>query len=421
MKLRSVQTLLFSSFVGIVILSLAIFVVLASPRIYETAIVQISNDLYKQALLASSDYATALQKGMDRNTLEQMARQTAKLSGSRVTLIEKRGKVLADSDVPIEKLNSLENHLDRPEIIDAQKYGRGKAVRYSATLGKNLIYIALPLKDSRHQIIGFLRFSITPVYASDLTAKINRSGLASLIIAILFAVILSVFLAHAYSLPIMRLSGVAKKISQGDFPQTILRKSRFEIRKLEEAVEAMSQRLAESFSSLTAERSQIAAILSSMSEGVLAVDQNGRLIMANPAIERTFSVVEPEILGKTVRASLRNNEISELIEESLEENKLLKTDINMVTPIEASFVAHASPIVGQKGKILGVVCVLHDVTEIKKLENYRSEFVANVSHELKTPLTVIHSYVETLLGGAIDDKEHNREFLAKIDSIFFFV
>jgi len=415
MKLKSVQTLLFASFIGIAILSLAVFVILVNPRIQETAMNQIGTDLYKQALLSSDEFSVALQRGADRFALERLAGRTAKLSGSRVTVIDNKGKVLADSDVPLAKLSGLGNHLTRPEIKDAQKYGSGKAIHYSTTLGKKLIYVAIPLKGENKQLIGFLRLSVSPVYASSLTSKIVRSGFAALIIAIMIAVLFSVILAHSYSLPIMRLSGVAKKISQGQFPQTIIQKSRFEIRKLEEAVEQMSQRLAEMFRELSAERGQIEAILASMTEGVLAVDQSGRVMLANPAIERMFSVVEPEIQGKTVRAGLRNNEISDLMEEAAQKNKLITREINIVTPIEGSFDAHASPIIGTNGKILGVVCVLHDTTEIKKLENYRSEFVANVSHELKTPLTAIRSYVETLLNGAIDDKEHNRDFLGKID------
>jgi two-component system phosphate regulon sensor histidine kinase PhoR len=415
MRLKSIQSVLFISFIGIAVLSLLLFALLANPRINDAAINQISSDLYKQALLSSADYSDALQKQLSPSAIEAMAKKTASLSGNRVTVISREGMIFGDSEVPFARLNKLENHLDRPEIQQAMKSGQGKAVRYSATLGKSLIYVAVALKTPDKKLLGFLRFAVPPVYAANLTAKINRSGLAALVSAIIVAVLLSMLLARYFSQPIVRLARVARKISQGDFPQTIMLKSRFEIRKLEEAVEMMSQRLAEMFAALAAERGQVSAILASMTEGVLAVDKNNEIILVNPIMERMFGVIEPEILGKTVRMSIRNNEIADLIEEASQKSEILEKEISIITPIDRSFMAHASPLVGADRKMAGVVCVLHDITEIKKLENYRSEFVANVSHELKTPLTAIRGYVETLLGGAIEDQEHNRDFLSKID------
>jgi len=161
---------------------------------------------------------------------------------------------------------------------------------------------------------------------------------------------------------------------------------------------------------IEAQRGLAGAVLKSMTEGVLAVDEQRQITLANLAIENLFSVTEPEILGKTVRLGIRNNEIADLVEEVLRSGRAIEREIDIIVPIEKSFVALASPI--REG---GAVCVLHDITELKKLEKYRSEFVANISHELKTPLTAIRNYVETLLGGALEDKEHNREFLDKID------
>ncbi|HTY12764.1 MAG TPA: ATP-binding protein, partial [Candidatus Omnitrophota bacterium] len=113
--------------------------------------------------------------------------------------------------------------------------------------------------------------------------------------------------------------------------------------------------------------------------------------------------------------AIKNNEISDLIDASLRSGDKVEREIDIITPISGSFIAIASPIRDESGRVLGAVCVLHDTTETKKLMQYRSEFVANVSHELKTPLTAIRNYVETLLGGAIDDRENNRDFLGKID------
>jgi two-component system phosphate regulon sensor histidine kinase PhoR len=152
-----------------------------------------------------------------------------------------------------------------------------------------------------------------------------------------------------------------------------------------------------------------------MSEGVIAIDKEGRIILANPIVEQIFNVLEPQILDKTVREAVFNNELADLFDEILQSQKFVSKEMEIVTPVSRSFMVQGDIVRSEEGEVLGAVCVLYDITEIRKLENYRSEFVANVSHELKTPLTAIRSFVETLLGGAIDDKEHNVEFLQKIE------
>ena len=296
---KTFQSALFASFIGLILLCLFIFTVLAIPRIKTATVNQISSELFKQTLLVSAGLSEN-----DSLTIQNKVLEIAKLSGSRVTVIAKDGKVLGDSATTFAELGTLENHLDRPEIIEAQKQGKGKAVRYSATLGKDLIYVAVPLQGE----VGYVRFAIPATYATELVIKIHKSIAAALAVVILVAVVLSMLFSRSFAHPIIRLSGISGRITRGEFPVKIVPRSKFEIGKLEAAIEDISERLAESFKKLSKEQ--------------------GRL---------------------------------------------------------------------------------------EKLGSYRSEFVANVSHELKTPLTAIRSYVETLIEGAIDDKEHNRDFLNKID------
>jgi two-component system phosphate regulon sensor histidine kinase PhoR len=261
----------------------------------------------------------------------------------------------------------------------------------------------------------FLRFSIAQTLPSGMSVTIYRSMSAALALTIAIAIIFSLVIVRSFSGPIERLAEITRKIAKGQFPQHIMRRSRFEVGDLEKNIEDMSMKLHEMFTGLSAERKRISAILSSMSEGVFAVDRWGRVILANPAIERTFGIIEFDILGKTVREAILNNEIADIVEDARRGLKGIVKEISISVPIGRSFIAEAAPIKDENGVFQGVVCVLRDMTDIRKLEGYRSEFVANVSHELKTPLTAIKSYVETLLGGAIDDKEHNREFLQKIE------
>jgi two-component system phosphate regulon sensor histidine kinase PhoR len=187
------------------------------------------------------------------------------------------------------------------------------------------------------------------------------------------------------------------------------------IETLEKEAQKAKQEVFESLSLLEKQRGLADIILKSMSEGVIAVDKNGRVILANPVVEHIFNVLEPQILGKTIREAVFNNELADLFGEILHNQKMISKEMEIVTPVNRTFMAQGDIVRTEENTVLGAVCVLYDITEIRKLENYRSEFVANVSHELKTPLTAIRSFVETLLGGAIDDKEHNVEFLQKIE------
>lgn len=151
-----------------------------------------------------------------------------------------------------------------------------------------------------------------------------------------------------------------------------------------------------------------------MREGVIAINEKRKIILINSTVEKIFNIKETEVLNLTIREAIRNNSIAGLAEKTLDEGKGQEEEINIFMPAEYSFMAHSSPILGLNNIVLGAVCVLYDITNIKKLENLRSEFIANVSHELKTPLTAILSSTETLLDGAVNDKEHNFGFLDKI-------
>ena len=412
---QSIKFVLFSAFLAIAVLGLVVFTLLATPRVKKAAVNQISSELTKQMMLVRGGFADLLKESRGVSDIQARAVSASGLSKSRVTVISKDGIVLGDSATPLASLRELENHGTRPEVVRAAAAGFGRSTRYSTTTGKELIYVAVPLTGNDGQLAGFLRFSVPTTYASELAGKIQKSVAAGLFFAAALAVVLSMLFSLTFARPLVRLSDITRKIAEGEFPQSIVRKSRFEIGELERNIEEMSKRLSETFNGLSEERNRAFAIVSSMAEGVLALDGGGRVVLANPVIEKLFNVMEPEIIGKTYREVVRNNEISDLLERTMREKKKVEKQIQVVTPIEAVFEAYAAPVEGDRGELLGAVCVLHDITELKKLERHRSEFIANVSHELKTPLTSIRSLVETLIGGAIDEKKRAAEFLGKIN------
>jgi two-component system phosphate regulon sensor histidine kinase PhoR len=207
----------------------------------------------------------------------------------------------------------------------------------------------------------------------------------------------------------------SKKISEGKFPQTIMRKSWFEMGALESSIEAMSREIFDLFNNVIREQGSSNAVFSGLKEGVIVLGSDGRIAAANPAVEKIFGIRSGEICKKTVLEALRNNEISAIVERSVSQGKEIEEEISIVAPVGASFSVYAGPIRDKEGNVIGGICVLHDITKLKKLENYRSEFVANVSHELKTPLTAIKNYSETLINGGLEDRENSKAFLLKIE------
>lgn len=412
---KSIRPVIFLVLTGIVLFSFLLLSLIALPSIKNLAVSQIKEQLLIQAKMSAEDFSGLMLSGAGGPFLQAKTVEIAKNTGSRVTLINKNGVVLADSDEPLSKIKSMENHITRPEVVQAAIGQYGTSIRYSETTRRDQIYLAIALREKNGRVLGYLRMSDPSEYIPKITIKFYRSLAAALLLALAVCVILSYFISLLFTKPLKRLVETSEKISEGNFPATIIKKSWFEIGALERAVEKMSLRLSELFNNIIKQQRSSGAVFSGMKEGVIVLDNEGKILSANPAVEKIFGVAGEEISGRTVLEALRNNEIAGVTNRSLKLEKEIEEEIDIMTPVEASFSVYAGPIRDKDGNILGGICVLHDITKLKKLEKYRSEFVANISHELKTPLTAIKNYAETLLNSAPDDKEKSRNFLLKIE------
>ncbi len=414
---KSLRSVLFLSFTGLVITSLGVFLAVSMPSIRGTIIDQVGKDSLDRARSAARAFSSDIISGIAKNDLQNKAEEAGRTSGKRVTVIASDGIVMADSQVAVKDVAKLDNHFNRPEVSGAREKGYGISVRYSATAKKDMIYAAVPLKDSSGRTIGFLRFSAPLLYAGEIYSSLySATGLAFLA-ALIAAVVLSLILSAWFFKPLDRLSRLSSDMVRGILPRHNLHKPAFEFGEIERSVERISDRLADYFEKLSGEKGKLSGVLANMTEGVLAVDIHGKIMLANPKIYEIFGIRrQDDLAGKTPRTALRNNEIADMTEKVLSDPSVtIDAEVGMFSSEPLFFSVHAGALNNDKGELLGVVCVLHDLTKIKKLEKYRSEFIANVSHELKTPLTVIRNYVETLLNGAIDDKANNRDFLLKIE------
>ena len=235
------------------------------------------------------------------------------------------------------------------------------------------------------------------------------------LLALLVAGGIGFLIARMITKPLREMAGLAKNIARGDFKRQIKVRSKDEIGELANTFNQMAEELKIKIQTITEDRNEIRAILTSVIEGVLAIDKNERVILFNSALEEMFKVIKDKVIGKFFWEVIRNNELSVLLKEAMNKRKLETRELTLFLPEERIFQVHALPIKGEEG-ISGVVAVLHDITELKKLERMRIEFVANVSHELRTPLTSIRGFVETLKGGAIREPENSQRFLDIIES-----
>jgi len=329
---------------------------------------------------------------------------------TRITIIDLKGKVLADSR---KDPSVMENHLYRPEVQEVLKGKLGKEIRYSSTLDMNMKYIALPIKREDGEVIGVIRASLTLNKLKELYHGIWTVLLKSSFFAIVVAILLSLKLTNQITDPIREITSAAQKIANGYLDHKLVIRTKDEIGQLALMFNYMVDRVKDKMQEISGEKNKVEAIVTSIGDAVIAVNKERRIILFNLAAERIFGIKEDLVLDKSVIQITKNYKLDELVELSLEKNEIVTEELEMLVPEQRVFRVQIAPIEGIKESTVGVVAVLRDITDIRRLEEMRKEFVGNVSHELKTPLTSIKGYVETLLDSE-PDKQVTRSFLSII-------
>jgi two-component system phosphate regulon sensor histidine kinase PhoR len=329
---------------------------------------------------------------------------------TRITIIDLKGKVLADSR---KDPSVMENHLYRPEVQEVLKGKLGKEIRYSSTLDMNMKYIALPIKREDGEVIGVIRASLTLNKLKELYHGIWTVLLKSSFFAIVVAILLSLKLTNQITDPIREITSAAQKIANGYLDHKLVIRTKDEIGQLALMFNYMVDRVKDKMQEISGEKNKVEAIVTSIGDAVIAVNKERRIILFNLAAERIFGIKENLVLDKSVIQITKNYKLDELVELSLEKNEIVTEELEMLVPEQRVFRVQIAPIEGIKESTVGVVAVLRDITDIRRLEEMRKEFVGNVSHELKTPLTSIKGYVETLLDSE-PDKQVTRSFLSII-------
>jgi len=406
---------LVSSYFFLILASLGVIAFSLDKNLQQKTLQEVKQSLIHQAYLVENRISVLSGPLNNSVFLDALSKELARKIGTRITVIGLDGKVLADSEVPEEDLSGLENHLyNRPEISQALDGKLGQEIRYSSTLRIDMLYLALPIKE-KGRISGILRLALPLTSVEQIHLVTRKAIFSGLVIALALAIILGLLMARMIIRPVNRIIRASLNFAKGDFSHRILEDSNDEIGELAATLNKMAQDTEDKIREIDTKSQHLEAIFNSMVEGVIVTDSSEKIISINHEIEELFDVKLPQAQGKFILEGIRNSEISVLINQALKGAKFISKEIVLILPKQKSVEVNVSPIF-EKDKVTGCLAVLHDITQIKKLENMRRDFVANVSHELKTPLTSIKGFVETLLEGALQDKDNSIDFLKIVDT-----
>jgi two-component system phosphate regulon sensor histidine kinase PhoR len=345
------------------------------------------------------------------DNLDAFCKQFKDRTGARVTVIDDSGKVLGDSDEPA---NTMENHADRPEIKESDISGAGSSVRFSSTLRRNQFYLAVSTDTDPKR---FLRLSMPLHEVEQAINKIRMRVIIASLSVLFIALFTGLFQTRKITKSIEEIAEFSKEVAEGNLKKRLFLKNKDELGQLGKNIIDMADELNAKLIQSEEEKRKIAAIIQNMSDGLILTDTKGRIIMSNDAVLKLFGI-SSGIDGKTLMEAFRIGRLMELVDMVAEGNRKVSREIQVTRPKELHLMVTASPFSSHKKaeELSGVVLTFHDITRLKKLEEVRKDFVANVSHEIKTPITAIKGFAETLLEGAIDDRESACKFLETIKS-----
>lgn len=345
--------------------------------------------------------------------LNNIAKEYSERIDARITFVDKHGKVIGDSEADIYK---LENHKNRPEIIKAYKGEIGISKRYSSSLDMDMLYVAVPFVKEGSDL-AIVRLSVPLEEIDEFNKTLFKYFIVSAFTGILVALFLGIRYIDNITDPIIELTNATKRIAQGNYGERVYFNTDDEIGILYNNFNIMSKKLEETINELQDKNTKMKSILTSMVNGVIALDNSKKITFINPAAEEIFGFTESEVRGKHILEVVRNNVLDDLILNLLRDNVTSKGEIEIHEPKYRILNVYSNPITleNDPNRVIGVVIIIQDITEIRKLERMRKDFVANVSHELKTPLTSIKGFVETLKDGAAENKEIRDKFLDIID------
>jgi len=379
----------------------------------ERALANLKDSLTVDARILSLLFPASLIQAGDREKIQATVSDLGAASGIRITLIDSQGVVLGDSDRTMEELLAMENHRKRPEIRSALGGQVGAMTRFSTTINARMLFMAFPLKEG-DVTAGVMRLSVPLTSIEKIMASIDRPIWISFMLGSFLILLLGIGISRSATKPVRAMTRAALLYSKGDLSGKIPVESEDELSILARAMNQMAASLKERISEIEKEKIKLSTILDNMTEAVIAVESDRRILAINPGAEKIFGVPKPAAMGRLLIETIRNQKIDEIMAKAINDQTLVPGELESRQPGGKTLRINAVGIGKSESGVCGFL-VANDVTEVRRLENLRREFVANVSHELKTPLTSIKGFIETLLGGALEDRVQSERFLKIMD------
>ncbi len=406
MKKRRLIWYLYPSYLLLVLAALAAVTWAATRSLEQFYRQSIRHDLESQAVLAEQWFGLLLAAG-DYKTLDALCKELHSVLETRLTVILPSGRVIADS---LEKPELMENHLDRPEIRAAIQGRTASFEHFSTTRNEPMMYLARPV-IRQEKLAAVVRTALPTSAIQKALSAIYRRILYAGVLTAAGLALLSLLMARHLSRPLGMMRQAARQFARGRLEQRMAIPPTEELAALAESLNEMAGELQQRIQTITSQRNELEAILSSMAEGVIAIDLSGRIVNINQAAIRLLNIAEASQPGRPVEEVVRNSEFQSFVEQVLQTEEGVENEIHLYTFKERYLRLQGASLHNARGDKSGAVIVINDMTRVRQLETIRREFVANVSHELKTPVTSIKGFVETLQEGALRDPQQAEHFL----------
>jgi two-component system, OmpR family, phosphate regulon sensor histidine kinase PhoR len=411
MKFR-VRTKLFLMSVGLIALALLVSDLFLAPRLDHLLAERVKTDLLVRARLMEAE-ASALARSPEpaaQDSWEELAKTLGQRARSRVTLIASNGQVLGDSSLDEPAVLRLESHSDRPEVIAALSREEGASLRYSSTLQQRMMYVARAFTGKDGRISGAVRVALPLADVDQVVWQFRKLIFSASLLALAAAALFSTAAAHWISSSLRAMAQAAAHMVHGDLETRTRARGTDELADLGHALDLLAANLRDAMRDLRSERDLLRGILASMQEGVLVVDRDGRIVHMNPAV-RAMLLLGEDAIGRPLIEIIRNADLVELLGRARSGADLSALELELGGVKPRRLLAHASPLPDRPGDML---IALVDVTNLRRLESIRKDFVANASHELRTPVASIRSAAETLRS-ALNDPDAALSFVSILE------
>lgn len=413
---------LYAGYVLIIIITTIIIGVLINKQMAENGIEEINQNLEARteylsqiALPVLANQRSAQKNNLSKINTDQMLQEIVSTLGhktdSRLTVIGQNGVVIADSQ---ERPEIMDNHSKRPEIIQARQTGAGTSARFSNTLKLEMIYRAQSVIEQEN-LLGYVRVSLPSVTIEKKLTQLQNIIVLSGLFASLIALALGFYIAKSFTQPLIKLTEIAEAISRGEYDKRIIHKQNDEIGQLAKAFNRMAAASSHRMEEITKDRNSLAMILTGMVEGVVGVDEEQNIVHINNAAADMLGLSIASSLNKAIWEQVRIQEINISLERALKTGTVVESQMRRPTEGEDLVVnIYVAVLLDSQQKLNGAVIVLNDISKLDLLRRIRRDFVANASHELKTPITAIKGLAETILDDKSMPIETLRNFIQKI-------